>query len=323
MSRHRHPYQGDMVSSPQLDQAVGQLTYLRSHESRQAFRHDLREANAALHMNGLLPGLDIVSTRHGLRLAHAAMESPYARGYGQGGYDGGQGYGNYYRQGRQPSGRGYYDNPGGYGTEYGNSQDAPPYYGGRGQRYTDMRRAQDQGSGPLQGLFGSIFGGHQFGGQQSYDNGSYYPQDQHHWRAGGLNYGGLTYNGARGVSPELAHQNAKIVAEVADQKGIPRDLAVATMLVESHGNHQAHGDNYASIGLYQLNKYGEGKGMTYAQKIDPWTNASVALSEFQRRKGWYSDPGVWAAESQRPKYRHKYANAVKAMLPIARQLLET
>ncbi|MFN8613456.1 MAG: transglycosylase SLT domain-containing protein [Vulcanimicrobiota bacterium] len=115
--------------------------------------------------------------------------------------------------------------------------------------------------------------------------------------------------------------NARIVAEVARQKGVDPVTAVACMLVESGGSNAATGDNGTSFGLFQLHRGGELGNMSEAEARDPRRNAEVALSVFAANKGKYSDPGQLAAASQRPADREGYARKVDAMLPEARRLL--
>ena len=115
--------------------------------------------------------------------------------------------------------------------------------------------------------------------------------------------------------------NAKIVAEVARQKGVDPVTAVACMLVESGGSNAATGDNGSSFGLFQLHRGGELGNMSEADARDPRRNAETALSVFAANQGKYSDPGQLAAASQRPADREGYARKVDAMLPEARRLL--
>jgi hypothetical protein len=131
------------------------------------------------------------------------------------------------------------------------------------------------------------------------------------------NAGGNTPPGAPGDKVT----NAKIVAEVARQKGVDPVTAVACMLVESGGSNASTGDNGTSFGLFQLHRGGELGNMTEAEARDPRRNAEVALSVFAANKGKYSDPGQLAAASQRPADRAGYARKVDAMLPEARRLL--
>lgn len=140
--------------------------------------------------------------------------------------------------------------------------------------------------------------------------------------------GASSSSGASGAQNSGSHgapgdkvANAKIVAEVARQKGVDPVTAVACMLVESGGSNAATGDNGTSFGLFQLHRGGELGNMSEAEARDPRRNAEVALSVFAANKGKYSDPGQLAAASQRPADRAGYARKVDAMLPEARRLL--
>ena len=143
--------------------------------------------------------------------------------------------------------------------------------------------------------------------------------------ASGSNSGASSSNTAGGSSssgaPGDKASNAKIVAEVARQKGVDPVTAVACMLVESGGSNAATGDNGTSFGLFQLHRGGELGNMSEQEARDPRRNAEVALSVFAANKGKYSDPGQLAAASQRPADRAGYARKVDAMLPEARRLL--
>ena len=92
------------------------------------------------------------------------------------------------------------------------------------------------------------------------------------------------------------------------------------MIVESRGNHHAVGDNGDSVGLFQLNKNGEGKNLSQAEKEDPSTNAHVALSYFCHFRHC-RNPGRLAAMAQRARNPQQYARLVNNMLPEARRLL--
>jgi len=130
-----------------------------------------------------------------------------------------------------------------------------------------------------------------------------------------------TYDGAKPADENTALQNAKIVAEVAQDKGVDPATAIASMLVESGGNNQAVGDGGTSFGLFQLHQGGELGNLTENQAFDAKTNADVALSQFAANEGKYSDPGQLAAASQRPYDQVEYAAKVDATLPEARRLL--
>lgn len=64
------------------------------------------------------------------------------------------------------------------------------------------------------------------------------------------------------------------------------DKALWVIMHESGGNPQALGDGGASGGLFQLNDYGVGAGMTNAQKFDPETNIARAAQAVYGGQGW-------------------------------------
>jgi hypothetical protein len=116
-------------------------------------------------------------------------------------------------------------------------------------------------------------------------------------------------------------QNVRTVAQIAQSLGVDPATAVADMLVESGGNNTVTGDNGHSVGLFQLNDGGEGAGMSVAQRQDPTTNATVALTQFAALQGQYSDPGQLAAAAEGPADKPAYAMKVDQDLTQARQLL--
>lgn len=120
--------------------------------------------------------------------------------------------------------------------------------------------------------------------------------------------------------------NAATVATVARKHGVPADLAVAMMLVESGGNRRAVGDGGTSFGLFQLHEGGmlTAAGLTREQAFDPATNANVSLRSLaaELRKGGDRTPGQVAAASQRPADPVGYAQKVNDALPRARGLLQ-
>lgn len=78
---------------------------------------------------------------------------------------------------------------------------------------------------------------------------------------------------------------AKTIFDVAKKYGVDPVLALATAANESGLNPLAQGDKnkrggFDSHGLFQLNRYGEGAGMTLAQMNDPTINTQTALSRF-------------------------------------------
>jgi hypothetical protein len=302
---------------PEVQEALGELRYLRHHENRGQFQRDLSRANEDLKTAGLIPHMEIVATHHGVQLrperghGNEAGNEPTGD-EGRLGQDSG---------GRIPTGRGMStsDNRGIFSPD------------GRGI----FSIFSPGGTGPLDpagrhGISGRN-NGYPRGDLDDQRYGNTEPTDPRYAGHGsgrgrslaGLDFNATSYSGAHGSSYERAYRNAKIVAEIAREKGVPEDLAVATLLVESRGNERAKGDHGHSIGGFQLNDRGEGAGYSYAQKTDIAFNANVALSEFQRRQGWYADQGDWAAGSQRPKYPHLYAKKIRAMLPYARTLLES
>jgi hypothetical protein len=298
----KRPYLENTSTQPrELHEALTELRYLRHHEIPSAFRRDLAVANQDLQRQGVLPNMEIVATRHGLKV-------------------------------RREPGR-YGNEPAANNGMYAPDSSAPMLdtAGRRGfsGRNNNGMYAPDSGTPMLdpagrRGLSGRG-NGYPRGDLDQQRYGNIQPTEPSYAGSNrglaGLDFNATSYSGARGSSYERAYKNAQIVAEVARQKGVPEDLAVATMLVESRGNERAKGDHGHSIGGFQLNDHGEGKGYSYAQKIDIAFNANVALSEFQRRQGWYKDEGEWAAGSQRPKHPHRYAERVTAMLPYARALL--
>jgi hypothetical protein len=321
MSKRAH-FENTQPVSPELQETLRELNFIRHHESPRAFRKDLASANSDLQNKGVLGNLEIVPTHHGLKLKPHHDQSS-----GDSTNDPAKADSNS-RVAFNPGGRGMF-NPGaaifGPGGLFNPSGDnGTPDAAGR------------RGLGGRSGLYGSngidsrnnLYGssgryGHSDLDEQRYGNMPPVGEsdDRHHRHS--FDYGGRSYSGAKGSTHELAKYNANIVAQIARQMGIDPLTAVATMLVESRGNHKAEGDHGASIGLFQLNKNGEGYGLSRAQKEDPYFNTQVALSEFQRRQGQYGSPGEWAAASQRPKHKHQYAVLVNSYLPYAESLLKT
>jgi hypothetical protein len=140
--------------------------------------------------------------------------------------------------------------------------------------------------------------------------------------------------------------SANIVASVAKSLGVNPILALATAMQESGLtatrrilDHYASGAPAGySTGLFQLNQYGEGAGLTIAQLLDPTLNAKIALAAFARvakmspqaalnafsravrASGVHAThadimavagtPGMEAALAQRPAFPLAYAEAV-------------
>jgi hypothetical protein len=137
-------------------------------------------------------------------------------------------------------------------------------------------------------------------------------------------YGRATYNN-RGVYADGSHtmENARVVAATARRMGFTREQTVAclaTMLVESRGDHRRIGDGGHSVGLFQLHDRGEGAGMSVAQRMNPALNAHIAMSEFTRHR-YSGNPGVWAASAQRPADRFQFAYLVNSQMSTAHRLL--
>ena len=123
-----------------------------------------------------------------------------------------------------------------------------------------------------------------------------------------------------------AAANAKVVAQVAREKGVDPVAAVAMMLVESGGRSKAVGDGGTSFGLFQLHEGGmlTAAGLTKEQAFDPRTNASVSLSSLRHEwdKGHATrTAGQIAAASQRPADPVGYAAKVDGAMGRARALL--
>lgn len=138
----------------------------------------------------------------------------------------------------------------------------------------------------------------------------------------GEHVGKMHDGGTARVDHETLMDNVKTVAEVAKEKGVDPATAVASMMVESGGDHKVVGDKGTSFGLFQLHKGGELGNLSQKQASNPRTNADVALSEFARIQDRHSDPGKLAAAAQRPAHPEQYAKKVNAMLPNARRLIE-
>ncbi len=132
--------------------------------------------------------------------------------------------------------------------------------------------------------------------------------------------------GSIGAVDRGAAANAKVVAQVARERGVDPVAAVAMMLVESGGRATAVGDNGTSFGLFQLHEGGmlTAAGLSKEQAFDPYTNASVALRSLRHEweKGHATrSPGEIAAASQRPADPVGYAAKVNGAMDRARALL--
>lgn len=137
---------------------------------------------------------------------------------------------------------------------------------------------------------------------------------------------GTSAAGYTGSVDSGAAANAKVVAQVARERGVDPTLAVAMMLVESGGRSTAVGDGGTSFGLFQLHEGGmlTAAGLTRDQAFDPRTNAAVALKSLRHEweKGHERrSPGEIAAASQRPADPVGYAAKVDAAMDRARALL--
>lgn len=93
-----------------------------------------------------------------------------------------------------------------------------------------------------------------------------------------------TYRRAQGLGARGLHKdfmlNAAAVLRAARATGADPVAMIATMIQESGGNAKAAGDGGHSIGLFQLNDWGKGKGIARHIKEDPFQNALIAAKEF-------------------------------------------
>lgn len=141
--------------------------------------------------------------------------------------------------------------------------------------------------------------------------------------------------GIRGLHKDFM-SNAAQVLRAAKQLGADPAAMIATMIQESGGNAKAAGDGGHSIGLFQLNDWGKGRGFSLQQKQDPLNNALIAGKEFAILKEHHPtwSAGHIAAAAQRPqefidakKAGHNiegtsYAHSVNAMLPFAEKVIK-
>ena len=89
-----------------------------------------------------------------------------------------------------------------------------------------------------------------------------------------------------GVPTDVARKNVALIDKMMKDEGYPlaaRAAAVVNAYYESGFNHLAVGDNGASIGLFQLNKWGGGIGMTPEQRAIPETNIMRMLDSIGGR----------------------------------------
>ena len=85
---------------------------------------------------------------------------------------------------------------------------------------------------------------------------------------------------------DVARKNVALIDKMMKDEGYPlaaRAAAVVNAYYESGFNHLAVGDNGASIGLFQLNKWGGGIGMTPEQRAIPETNIMRMLDSIGGR----------------------------------------
>lgn len=76
-------------------------------------------------------------------------------------------------------------------------------------------------------------------------------------------------------------RNATIIAEEFAKAGLPpiaAAAAIANAWAESKLNEKAEGDGGHSWGLFQLNDWGAGHGLTVEYRIDPRNNAQTILN---------------------------------------------
>lgn len=98
-------------------------------------------------------------------------------------------------------------------------------------------------------------------------------------------------------------------------------VLLATALVESGGRLDATGDGGTSFGPYQMHVGGRltSAGFTPEQAKDPLLSTQAAIKEFLRFR--VSDPGLWAANAQRPANASAYAARVRGAVPEAAAIL--
>lgn len=121
----------------------------------------------------------------------------------------------------------------------------------------------------------------------------------------------------------MAYPSALLQGIVAAAKkyGVPADVLIATTLVESGGNLGAVGDDGHSVGPFQENDNGRGRGLSPTQRMDPYASADRAAREFASYQARGLSGGALAAAAQRPADRAGYTAAVNAKLPEARAIL--
>jgi hypothetical protein len=140
--------------------------------------------------------------------------------------------------------------------------------------------------------------------------------------------------GIRGLHANFM-DNARDVLKAAKQLGADPATMIATMIQESGGNATIKGDGGHSHGLFQLNDWGKGHGLSLQYKQDAFNNAIVAGREMAtlRRAHPEWSAGHVAAAAQRPMEYIKankaglsiegtdYAKSVNAMIPFAQKIV--
>lgn len=122
----------------------------------------------------------------------------------------------------------------------------------------------------------------------------------------------MSDTGLSGINPVTMNDPVTVITQVANQYGLPPEIALATAYHESGLNPQAVGDNGTSFGLFQLHEGGELGSLSPQQAFDPITNAETAIpviaSVYKMHPNW--TPGQIAAAAQRPANQSAYAQAV-------------
>lgn len=122
------------------------------------------------------------------------------------------------------------------------------------------------------------------------------------------------------AAANLANSPQAIVAQVAQQLGIPVGLADALAQLESGWNPNAVGDQGTSFGLFQLHEGGELGNMSPQSVMGSpqgeYQNALTSLSEVAQvmRANPGMDPGMIAALAQRPANEGAYAASIDRLM---------
>ena len=77
-------------------------------------------------------------------------------------------------------------------------------------------------------------------------------------------------------------RNAKIIYDMFRKAGYPAGIALAAIANARHESdisNEAVGDSGSSVGLFQLHKNGAGKGMSTADRMDPYKNTARIIKE--------------------------------------------